>query len=64
MFGITNLAALISAPLFGAYGSRIGAKYVYNFGAFVQPLCAIFFGFLTYVDSLGAFLGLSYFLRY
>ena len=53
----------MSAPLFGAYGGKLGAKYVYNFGAFVQALCAISFGFLIYVDNLAAFLGLSYFLR-
>ena len=64
VFGITNLAALISAPIFGAHGNKIGAKYIYNIGSFVQALCAISFGFLMYVDNLGLFLGLSYILRY
>ena len=63
VFGISNLVALLTAPIFGAYGNKIGAKYVYNFGTFVQAIAAISFGFLTYIENLQAFLGLSYFLR-
>ena len=63
VFGITNLAALLTAPVFGEYGSRLGAKCTYNFGALVQSLCALSFGCLAYVDNLSIFLGLSYFLR-
>ena len=64
VFGITNLAAFISAPLVGVYGENIGAKRLYNFGTFLQALCAIAFGFLEYVDNTALFLGLSYLLRY
>ena len=63
MFGIANLAAFLSAPLFGLYGARIGAKLLYNFGAFLQAICGIAFAFLAYVDNTAAFLGLSYLLR-
>ena len=64
MFGIANLAAFISAPIFGVYGTKIGAKLLYNFGAFLQPLCGLAFAFLDYVENTAAFLGLSYLLRY
>ena len=64
MFGIANLAAFLSAPVFGVYGTKIGAKLLYNFGAFLQPLCGLAFAFLDYVENTAAFLGLSYLLRY
>ena len=63
MFGIANLAAFISAPIFGAYGTKMGAKNLYNVGAFLQPLCCLAFAFLDYVENTAAFLGLSYLLR-
>ena len=64
VFGIANLAAFIFAPIFARYGTKIGAKLVYNSGAFIQGFVGISFGFLVYIQSAGAFLGLSYFLRY
>ena len=64
VFGIANLAAFLSAPVFGVYGTKIGAKLLYNFGAFLQPLCGLAFAFLDYVENTAAFLGLSYLLRY
>ena len=63
VFGIANLAAFISAPFFGVYGTKIGAKILYNFGALLQALAGIAFAFLEYVDNTAAFLGLSYLLR-
>jgi len=63
VFGIFNLMAFLTAPLFGRYGTRLGATNLYRFGAFVQAICGIGFGFLQYVDNLPAFLGLSYLLR-
>jgi len=64
VFGIANLAAFISAPFFGVYGTKIGAKILYNFGALLQALAGIAFAFLEYVDNTAAFLGLSYLLRF
>ena len=63
VFGIANLAAFLSAPIFGRYGAKIGPKFLYNFGAFVQAFCGLAFGFLDLIPQVGAFLGLSYFLR-
>ena len=63
VFGISNLVALLTAPIFGAYGNKIGAKYVYNFGTFTQAFAAISFGFLTNIENLKVFLAISYFLR-
>jgi len=63
VFGIVNLAAFISAPLYGKFGNQIGAKLVYNTGAMMQALGALLFGFLTFVNNIGAFLGISYLLR-
>ena len=36
VFGSANLAAFISAPLFGRFGGIIGVKLVYNFSAYLQ----------------------------
>ena len=63
VFGIANLAAFISAPFFGVYGTQIGAKLLYNIGALLQALAGIAFAFLIYVENTVAFLGLSYLLR-
>jgi hypothetical protein len=63
VFGITNMAAFITAPFFGRYGSVLGPKLLYNSGAFVQALAGISFGFLDYIDDTATFLGLSYTLR-
>lgn len=63
VFGIVHLSAFLSAPIFAKYGNSIGPKLLYNVGALVQSLQGIAFGFLAYVDNLGWFLGLSYFLR-
>jgi MFS family permease len=63
VFGIANLAAFLSAPIFGRYGAKIGPKFLYNFGAFMQALCCLAFGFLDFIPNVGVFLGLSYCLR-
>jgi hypothetical protein len=41
VFGITNMAAFLTAPLFGRYGSQLGPKLLYNTGAFAQALVSI-----------------------
>ena len=64
VFGIANLAAFLTAPFFGRYGNIIGPKILYNSGAFLQAICGIAFGFLTYVNGADLFIGLSYLLRY
>ena len=64
VFGITNLAAFIFAPIFGANGTQIGPKLLYNCGAFLQGICGLCFGFLAFVQEVAPFLGLSYLLRY
>ena len=63
VFGIFNMAAFITAPFFGRYGSQIGPKLLYNTGGIVQALTGISFGFLDYIDNTTTFLGLSYTLR-
>ncbi len=64
VFGISNLAAFLTAPIVGRFGSQIGPKYLYNTGAFVQAIAGLSFGFLDKIENVNAFLGLSYFLRY
>ena len=64
MFGIFNLAAFASSPIFAAYGAKIGTKRLYNFGTFLIAINGIVFGFLEYIQNTALFLGLSYFLRY
>lgn len=36
VFGIANLAAFISAPIFGRWGPIVGPKILYNSGAYLQ----------------------------
>jgi MFS family permease len=36
---------------------------LYNSGAFLQAICGLAFGFLTYITNLNAFLGIAYLLR-
>jgi hypothetical protein len=64
VFGIANLAAFLFAPIFGRYGTKIGPKILYNCGAYLQGICGICFGFLTYINSANLFIGLSYLLRF
>ena len=64
VFGIASFAAFIFSPIFGKYGAQMGVNLVYNSGAFIQAFCGIAFGLLIYLDSLTAFLSLSYFLRF
>ena len=63
MFGIANLAAFLTAPFFGRFGNAIGPKLLYNAGAYIQAVCGIAFGFLTYIQGANLFIGLSYLLR-
>ena len=51
-------------PFFGKFSTRIGTKLLYNSGAYLQAICGIAFGFLTYIDNVNLFIGLSYLLRY
>ena len=55
---------MISAPIFGKYGTRIGPKLLYSGGAVVLGVCGVLFGFLEYVDDVNLFIGLSYLLRF
>ena len=63
VFGAANLAAFVAAPLFGRFGGKIGAKLLYNLGAYLQALCAISLGLLYYAEDVNVFIGLSYMLR-
>ena len=62
VFGIANLAAFLFAPLCGKFGAKIGVKYLYKIGAFLQASVGFLFGFLVYVDNTIIFLALSYIL--
>ena len=64
VFGFAFLAAFISAPVFGAYGDRIGAKLLYNGAGFLQGLSGVLFGLLSFVEDKSTFLACSYLLRY
>ena len=63
VFGIFNLMAFLTAPIFGRFGAKIGAANLYRFGAFFQAICGIGFGFLEYVEDVTAFIWISYLLR-
>ncbi len=57
------MAAFLFAPVFGRWGAKIGPKLLYNSGAYLQGICGVAFGFLTYIDGANLFIGLSYLLR-
>ena len=63
VFGAANLAAFMAAPIFGRFGGKIGAKLLYNAGAYLQAICTISLGLLYYAQDVDVFIGLSYFLR-
>ena len=52
------------SPLFGKYGNRLGPKMCFNVGAVLQGVSGFLFGFLPYFKDVGAFIGLSYLLRF
>ena len=64
VFGLAFLAAFLTAPLYGIFGDRIGAKILYNAGGILQGLSGVLLGFLTFVEDKSIFLGLAYALRY
>ena len=64
VFGIANLAAFLLAPICGKFGTKIGVKYLYNIGAFLQSSVGFAFGFLVYAENTAVFLALSYILMY
>ena len=64
VFGIANLSLFIFSPIFGKYGSKIGTKLCFNFGAVTQGVSGFLFAFLPYCKSVGLFISLSYLLRF
>ncbi len=65
MFGISHLAAMLTAPFFAANTTKLGAKTVLIVGSFLQCLFGgILFALLDEVNGTAAFLGLSYLLRF
>ena len=63
MAGIYSLSAFISSPCFARYGSKLEPKILYNSGSFLQAICALAFGFLTYIENVNVFLFSAYLLR-
>ena len=63
VFGIYDLAGLISSPLFGKYGSMFSPRYLYIPGAHLTAICTLSFGFLKYIENLWLFLGLAHTFR-
>ena len=63
VFGITPLTLFICGPIFGRYGSKIGAKFCFISGAVLEGVSAVLFAFLMYCENTGTFIGLSYVLR-
>ncbi len=55
---------MFNSPLFGKYGSRIGAKTCFNVGAVMQGISGFLFAFLPWCNTVGWFIGLSYLLRF
>ena len=52
------------SPFFGKYGGRLGPKMCFNIGSVLQGVSGFLFGFLPYFKDVGAFIGLSYLLRF
>lgn len=64
VFGIANLSLFLFSPFFGKYGGRLGPKMCFNIGSVLQGVSGFLFGFLPYFKDVGAFIGLSYLLRF
>ena len=65
VFGIPNLAGLLSAPFVGTLGSKhVGVKRLFIVGSFLQFACGILFGLGTLINNHTIFLLFSYVLRY
>ena len=64
VFGIANLSLFLFSPVFGKFGARIGAKTCFNVGAVLQGVSGFLFAFLPHLHHVGAFIGLSYLLRF
>ncbi len=64
VFGVAHLAGLISAPVFGKFGSRLGFKRISWLSAIVQGLGSLGFGSLHYCNNTIAFVALSHTLKY
>ena len=60
VFGISNLAAFLMAPLCEKFETKIGVKCLLNLGVFLLSSVDFAFGFLVYADNKIVFLGLSY----
>ncbi|XP_059490056.1 MFS-type transporter SLC18B1-like [Neocloeon triangulifer] len=63
VFGIFELTAFLSSPLFGQFLPITGAKRTLNCGIVVAALCSIFFGLLDNFKSHDWFIGLSFAIR-
>ena len=63
VFGITNLAAFVFAPIFARIGLIIGPRMVLNVGALLEATSGVAMGMLGYLQTAGPFIGLSYLMR-
>ena len=56
--------AFISAPIFGLYGKRVGAKFICSVFVFTNAVCAISFGLLTYIADTIVFVVVAHIIRF
>lgn len=63
VFGIIHLAMFFAGPIFGRYMAVLRVKAVFIFGVLGTAVCALLFGFLTFIPSKWGFLGFSYAIR-
>ena len=61
--GISSLALALFAPIFGTYAGRIGAKTVAITGAYITGAACMAFSTVEYIESITAFLWVSYLFR-
>ncbi|XP_065334517.1 MFS-type transporter SLC18B1-like [Cloeon dipterum] len=63
VFGVFELVAFLSSPIFGKYLAVTGAKRTLNLGIIVAAVCSILFGLLDNLESHNWFIGLSFTIR-
>ncbi|KAG8225191.1 hypothetical protein J437_LFUL001318 [Ladona fulva] len=63
VFGVFELVAFLSSPIFGKYLNTLGVKFTLNIGIVTAAICCILFGLLDLVYYLPAFVGLSFSVR-
>jgi MFS family permease len=63
VFGIIHLAIFLTSPFTGKIVAKVGVGNLFRFGLLLTCVCALSFGFLTFIEKTVPFLVLAYIIR-